>query len=337
MSDTTPTTQFDVVSLGETMLRLTPHTHVRLDQATQFNIEVGGTESNTLVGLSRLGLKCTWLSRLPASPLGRLVTEGLNRHGVNTDYVRLCDDRRMGLYFYEDASRPRRAQVIYDRKDSAAASLSREDIDPQLFRTGRARLLHITGITPALSDSAAEATRYALSQALAAGWRVSIDLNYRSLLWSPREARQGLLPLMSQASLIISSLADIHTVFDVQGDAEAALGWLRQRNPDATLVLTRGEDGACASLPNKPVCYRAPIPTTAVGRLGGGDAFAAGFIFAWLNSDGDADESALTRWLDWGVAAASLKYATPGDMAVIDNGEIRELLSRNSAQAGVKR
>ena len=328
-------TFYDVVTLGETMLRLTPPGVGRLDQARRFEVEVGGTESNTAVGLSRLGLRCAWISRLPMSPLGDLVAGELSRHGVDVSHVVRGAGERLGLYFYEDAPPARRPRVVYDRSASAASHLSPADIDPRLFAPGRCRLVHLTGITPAISESARQTSRHVLEAAATAGLPVSFDTNYRAGLWSPSQARGELLHHMERASIVITSLGDLTSVFSTGADREHALQWLRRRLPDQVCVVTLGAEGATACLPGGDVAYRSAIPTTAVDRLGGGDAFNAGFLYGWLQFPPGPDK--LGRCLDWGVAAASLKYATPGDMALLDREEIVALLEDDPVPGRVQR
>ena len=317
-------TRYDVVTLGETMLRLTPPGVGRLDQARRFEVEVGGSESNTAVGLARMGLRCAWISRLPASPLGDLVVGELSRHGVDVSHVVRCPDERLGLYFYEDAPPARRRRVIYDRSDSAASRLSPADIDPVLLSSEGCRLVHLTGITPAIGESARRTTRHVMKTARAAGLPISFDTNYRAGLWSPGQARSELLPHMERASIVISSVSDLMAVFSTDLDRDNALEWLRQVLPEQVCVVTLGAEGATACLPGGEAVYRPAIPTTAVDRLGGGDAFNAGFLYGWLQFSPGPEK--LGRCLEWGVAAASLKYATPGDMAILDSDEIAALL-----------
>ena len=126
-------TSYDVVTFGETMLRLTPPHEQRIEQTKQFNIEVGGSESNTAVGLARLGLNVAWFSRLPNTPLGQMVAQQIRRYGVDTSHVVWADEDRLGLYFWEDAQPPRANQVIYDRQHSAVSRMESTELPDSLF------------------------------------------------------------------------------------------------------------------------------------------------------------------------------------------------------------
>lgn len=170
---------YDVVTLGETMLRLTPPNLRRLEQATTLDIEVGGTESNVAIGLSRLGLKVAWLSRLTDNPLGRLITSRITAHGVDTTHVCWTAADRVGVLFYEMGKAPRGSQVLYDRRYSAVSRMQAADLPQDLFCPDGARLLHTTGITLALGQALTDTAHHALRLAKAAGWMVSFDMNYR--------------------------------------------------------------------------------------------------------------------------------------------------------------
>src|SRR5258708_3617969 len=164
------------------MIRLSPPNFRRLEQAQSLDLLVGGAELNTAVGLSRLGRSSAWVSRLTDNSLGRLIANRAREAGVDTRHVLFTNDDRVGIYFLEFGAAPRASSVLYDRKDSAIAHVKPGMIPwPAVF--GRARWFHVTGITPALSPTAAETTREALQAARAAGVRVSIDLNYRVKLW----------------------------------------------------------------------------------------------------------------------------------------------------------
>jgi len=176
---------FDVITFGETMLRLSAPGYGRLEEAVTLDVRIGGSESNTAVALARLGLRSAWWSKLPTNPLGRRIENEIRRWGVDTSGV-IWDESppaRAGLYFLDFGVAPRGIDVYYDRAASAASALVPEEINPE--RIAQARLLHLTGITPALSPSCAQATERALALARQARTAVSFDVNYRAKLWSP--------------------------------------------------------------------------------------------------------------------------------------------------------
>lgn len=314
--------RYDVITFGETMLRLTPPHFLRLRQAHQLEIEVGGSESNTAVGLAMLGLKTAWLSCLPRNPLGELASGTIAGYGVDTSHLVWSDQGRMGLYFYERGKQPRGSRVIYDRKDSAISRMRPEQLPKALFQAGNARLLHLTGITPALSRSAAETALRAVELAQDAGWQVSFDLNYRAKLWDIATARAACQPFMQRANILILPLRDGISFFGMasQISPEAACRALADAYPGTTLVMTLGGDGAVGCDDSGNLIRQAAFPAEEVGRLGAGDAFTAGFLYGMLEKNGLADA------LRWGTAAAAVKYTIPGDIPVMEKEEVERLV-----------
>src|SRR6059058_5622983 len=178
---------YEVITFGEAMVRLSPPNFRRLEQAASLDLQVGGAELNTAVGVARLGHTAAWVSRLTNNPLGRLIANRAREAGVSTEHVVWTDEDRVGVYFLEFGAAPRASSVLYDRKQSAIANIRPGMVNWQAAFAG-ARWFHVTGITPALSPTATETTREALQAARAAGLQVSIDLNYRAKLWTPQEA-----------------------------------------------------------------------------------------------------------------------------------------------------
>src|SRR5687768_6777255 len=202
----------DVITFGEAMVRLAPPNFRRLEQARSLDVQVGGAELNTAVALARLGRKSAWVSRLTDNPLGRLITNHAREAGVCTDHVVWTKDDRVGVYFLEFGAAPRASSVLYDRKGSAMSALAAGMVDwDKAFRG--ARWFHVTGITPALSASAAAATKESLEAAKARGLTTSIDLNYRVKLWSGAEAGRCMSELMAHCDYLITTEEDIERVF----------------------------------------------------------------------------------------------------------------------------
>src|SRR5436190_10543840 len=168
----------DVITFGEAMIRLSPPNFRRLEQANSLDLLVGGAELNTAAGLARLGRSTAWVSRLTRNPLGRLIANHARAVGVSSDHIVWTDEDRVGVYFLEFGAAPRASSVLYDRKGAAIAGI-RPGMVPWDRVFAGARWFHVTGITPALSPSAAEVTGEALAAARAAGVGTSIDLNYR--------------------------------------------------------------------------------------------------------------------------------------------------------------
>ncbi len=315
--------RYDVLTFGESMMRLTPPGFLRIEQTQSFDIWVGGTESNTAVGLARLGMRVAWLSRLPRSPLGRYISNRIAQYGVDVNHVVWADDERLGIYFHEKAQTPRASEIIYDRRDSAISRMQPGDLPEGLFQAGVSQLLHVTGITLAISETARDSVYEAQSLAKAAGWRLSFDTNYRSKLWSGAQAAAGCHRAMSLADVIFCPLGDYQVMYG-PAQADDALNTLAARYTDTLIVMTLGVDGALARTPAGETIRQSAILAGEVGRIGGGDAFAAGFLYTWLRQDDVAEA------LKWGVAMSALKYTIPGDLPLVD----REAVAALAAGAG---
>lgn len=324
--------RFDVVTLGETMLRFTPAGRNRLEQASEFQVHIGGSESNTAVGLARLGLSAAWLSRLPDSALGRMVSGELARYGVDTSHVVWCSDDRLGLYFLEEAGPPRGSQVIYDRRDSAISRMRPEQLPTELFTRGALRLFHTTGITLALSQCARDTAYRAVELARAAGALVSFDINYRGKLWSSKEAADHCESMFSRADVIFIPDRDAQTLYGLPAveQPHAALEDLADRNPDAIWVMTRGREGSLARA-RGDYFAEGIFASDEIGRLGGGDAFSAGFLAQYLVDQVDVGQA-----LRWGAATSALKYSIPGDLPLVTRSEVESLVA-GGATSGLKR
>ncbi len=325
---------YDVVTLGETMARLTPPGTLRLEQAQALEVHVGGSESNTAVGLARLGLRVCWLSRMTDNPVGHVIANAIRAQGVDTSQVVWTEADRVGLYFLEEAAAPRDSRVIYDRRDSAISRMQPEQLPADVFKRGEGRLLHLTGITLALSPTAYETAQRALELARTAGWQISFDVNYRGKLWTPDTARAGCEPFMQAADIIFLPLRDAKLLYKLDDSltADAAMAELRRRYPQAAIIMTLGADGAVASGTDGVVVRQPAFPAAAVCRLGRGDAFTAGFLYRWL-----ADVSDLPMALRYGAAMAALKFGITGDMPLVEPGEVQALVARGGTAGGIAR
>lgn len=325
---------YDVVTLGETMARLTPPGALRLEQAQSLEVYAGGSESNTAVGLARLGMQVCWLSRLTDSPLGRWIGNAIRAQGVDTAQVVWTADDRVGLYFLEEGQTPRESRVIYDRRDSAMSHMLPEHLPGDLFQPDGARLLHLTGITLAISEQAYATAQRVRELAKAAGWLFSFDVNFRGKLWSPEQARAGCEPFMQAADVIFLPLRDALLLYDYADDMSASdvINDLGSRYPQATVVMTLGEGGSLARAQDGHIQHQGAYTAAVVCRLGRGDAFTAGFLYRWLT---DADDLPLA--LRYGAAMAALKFSMTGDMPLVEPGEVRALVERGGAAGGITR
>lgn len=310
---------FDVVTMGETMLRLTPPNLMRIEQTLSFDIYVGGSESNTSIGLSRLGMDVTWISRLPYSPLGKYISNRVQQYGVDVSHVVWADDERVGVYFHEQAKSPRPSQIIYDRENSAMSRMKPNELPDNLFVEEQSKLLHVTGITLAIGQGAKSTAEDAVKRAKDAGWLVSFDTNYRSKLWTGNEAVEGCEFCMSQADIIFCPMGDYRVMYG-DDEPEKAINTLSQKYPNTLLVMTHGKNGAIAKTLDGNTIQQPAILAEEVGRIGGGDAFSAGFLYGYLTYDDVAVA------LKWGVAMSAHKYTIHGDLPLVDYEEVASLV-----------
>lgn len=316
----------DLVTFGETMIRLSPPGHQRLEQAEQLDVHVGGSELNVAVAAQRLGLGTSYVTKLTRNPLGRMIENKAREHGVDTSHILWTDEDRVGSYFVEFGASPRPNSVLYDRKDSAIARIHAGEVDWEAAFKG-AKLFHTSGITPALSQSAAEATKEALKQAKQAGLKVSIDLNYRARLWPQERAREVMTELMNYTDILITTEEDTERVFGITGSSyEEVAGELATRFHLEAVAITLRETPSVwrntwtAIVYADEKIYRgSKFDIEVVDRVGSGDSFSGGFLFGYLR-DGP------TAAARYGVAVSALKQTNPGDLCWASLEEVERLL-----------
>jgi 2-dehydro-3-deoxygluconokinase len=299
---------YDLLTTGETLLRLSPPGMQRLDQARLFDIGVGGSELNVGCLLARLGRRVAWVSRLPAGPLGRIVDGEARRHGVDTRWVRWIEGARLGLMFFESGPAPRNARVIYDRKHSAASELGFEDAPWEALIAASARV-HLSGITPALGPSCRALVGHIAALAAVAGKPVSYDLNYRGTLTTAPEARAMLDAVAPHLELLVVAERDARAVLGFTEAAERLAEAIAARYGVPLVGLTRPPGGEPGDLlmAHGDIHYAPRYPVEIVDRIGAGDAFVAGLIHGLL--DGDLDLA-----IRLAAYAAAIALATPGDI-----------------------
>jgi 2-dehydro-3-deoxygluconokinase len=317
----------DVVTFGEAMIRLSPPHFRRLEQTTTLEVTVGGAELNVAVGVSRLGLSSTWVSCLPKNPLGRMAQNKARELGVDTRWIEWDPNGRMGLYFVEYGSTPRPSAVIYDRASSSISRLDGVDFKWETILRG-ARVFHTSGITTALSERASEQVHDAMETARGLGALVSYDLNYRARLWSEDKARTVQEPLMSLVDVLITTEEDTRRVFGIEGtDYEEVAKKLADRFGFKIVTITlrgdhsvlRNEWTAIAYAEDAIVRDRS-YDIEIVDRVGGGDAYAAGFIYGLLESD-------VAGAVRYGNAFSALKQTMWSDFCWATRDEVEALLA----------
>jgi len=331
--------QLEVATFGEIMLRLSTPGFQRFIQASRFDVHYGGGEANVAVSLAQFGAAAHCVTRLPANEIGDAALNALRRFGVRTDFILRGGDR-LGIYFLESGASQRPSKVIYDRAHSAIAEIAPGMIQwDTIFR--QVRWFHITGITPALSASAAETTIEAAQAAGKAGVTVSCDLNYRGKLWSRELAQKVMARVMEHVSLVIANEEDAEMVFGIKaGRSDVEAGkldagryqdvavQLMKRFPSVRRVAITLRESLSASDNNWSAVLwdgsafhvSRKYPVRIVDRVGGGDAFGAGLIHALGTSRSPKDA------LEFAVAASCLKHTVPGDFNHCSVAEVESLV-----------
>ena len=339
-----------VVTFGELMLRLSPPGFERLFQSPLLSATFGGGEANVAASLAQFGLHSCYVTCLPAHAIGDGAVRALRAEGIDTAHV-VRAGSRVGIYFAETGASQRAGTVVYDRTQSAISEIAPDAVNWDEVMSGAA-WFHLTGITPALGARAAAATEAAIAAAKRAGARVSVDLNYRKKLWTESQAQATMRPLMRNVDVVIANEEDLQAVLgievagadvtagalDIAGYRAAAERVTREFGPSIVAVTLRESlsasdngwsavlwDSASATM-RQSQRYLIRI----VDRIGGGDSFAAGLIYAILAG------RPLDAALRFAVAASALKQTISGDFNRVSVAEV-DALAGGDASGRVRR
>lgn len=330
------------------MLRLSTPGNTRIVQSDSFDLNYGGGEANVAVSLANYGHDAYYVTKLPKHEVGQAAVNALRRYGVHTDYI-VRGGNRVGIYYLESGSAMRPSKVIYDRADSAIAKANSSDFDFDTIMEG-ADWFHFSGITPAISDSAAELTLIACKKAKEHGVKVSCDLNYRKKLWSVEKAQSVMTPLMEYVDVCIGNEEDAQYCLGFKPDADVEAGntsadgyysifkQMKEKFNFEYVVSTLRESYSASHNGWKALIYDGkefyeskhydiePI----VDRVGGGDSFSGGLIHGLLTMDNMKDA------LEFAVAASALKHTINGDFNLVSKEEV-ESLAKGNANGRVQR
>jgi 2-dehydro-3-deoxygluconokinase len=313
--DVTANAAHDLVTLGEVMLRLAIPAPARFETVRQLDVQIGGAEANVAAACARLGLRAAWISALPDNEWGDRIRRELESHRVDCGYVRRVANGRLGVYFVEYGVPPRPIRVVYDRRDSAFAHLGPDDVDWHPVR--RARLVHVSGVTPALGDAPRALVRRAVGEAAT----LSFDVNYRAKLWSPPEARAFVDEVLPSVRYLFLGETEARLVFGLTGAAEAILESVARLAPKATVTMMRGREGSLTFDGNRFLSPTHRPTVEVVDPIGAGDAWVAGFLWATLSG------RPLEAAIDAGSAVAALKCSIWGDIALVNVRDVEEVLA----------
>lgn len=326
-----------VVTFGEIMLRLQTPDYQRFIQAKSFDAVYGGGEANVAVSIANFGLEAAFVTKLPKNPIGNACLSDLRKYGVDTGYIARGGER-LGIYFVEKGASQRASNVVYDRAHSSISTAQKEDFDWKKIFEG-ADWFHFTGITPAISDDAAELCLEACKAAKEAGLSVSCDLNFRKKLWSSEKANKVMSGLMAYVDVAIANEEDAEKVFGIKA---------KETDITSGNLSDEGYKDVCKQLVDKfgfkkvAITLRESISASVnnwsallydgqgfykskkyniniVDRVGGGDSFGAGLIYGLL-SDYNMQDT-----IEFAVAASCLKHTIEGDFNLVSVDEVKNL------------
>ncbi len=328
-----------VVTFGELMVRLQPFNYERFVQANTLEFTFGGGEANVAVSLANYGLDAAFVTKLPEHAIGQAAVNSLRRYGVDTSKIVRGGDR-VGIYYNEKGASQRGSVCIYDRANSAIQLAKPEDFNWDEILEG-ADWFHFTGITPALGENAVEITRQACKAAKAKGIKISCDLNYRGKLWTREQARQAMSDLCQYVDVCISNEEDAKDVFGIEAEETNIYGGklnhegyksvakqLADRFGFEKVAITLREshsasdNGWSAMLydaARDEYCFSKKYELRIIDRVGGGDSFGGGLIYALLN--GKNTQAAV----EFAVAASALKHTIEGDYNMVTVAEVEKL------------
>ncbi len=325
------------VTFGEIMLRLAPEGYYRFVQADRLGATYGGGEANVAVSLANYGVPAAFVTKLPAHEIGQAAVNSLRRFGVDTDSIVRGGDR-VGIYYLEKGASQRPSKVIYDRAGSSIATAGVSDFDWEKILDG-ATWFHFTGITPALGDNVAAIVKDALEVCRKKKITVSCDLNYRKKLWTRDKAREVMTSLMPYVDVCISNEEDANDVFGIRaGKTDVTAGKLDKESYKSvasqlaekygfryvaitlrTSISANDNKWAGMLYDGKDFCFSKEYLMHIVDRVGGGDSFGGGLIYALMN--GYATQDAI----EFAVAASCLKHSVEGDFNMVSAAEVRAL------------
>ena len=332
-----------VVTFGEVMLRLAPEGYYRFLQADSFGATFGGGEANVAVSLANYGIDAAFVTKLPSHEIGQMAVNSLRKYGVDTSRIVRGGDR-VGIYYLEKGASQRPSKVIYDRAHSAVSEATAEDFNWDEIFEG-ADWFHFTGITPALGDNVAEICLEAVKSAKKHGLKVSCDLNYRKKLWTREKAGKVMAELMPYVDVCIANEEDAADVFGIkaantdvtkgevnhEGYKDVAKQLKERFGFEYVAITLRGSisandnDWAAMLYDGENYCFSKQYRVHIVDRVGGGDSFGGGLIYAMLNGYSSQET------IEFAVAASCLKHSVEGDYNMMSVSEVKNLAGGDSS------
>lgn len=327
----------NVVTFGEIMLRLSPFGYLRFMQANAFEATFGGGEANVAFSLANFGVDVSFVTKLPKNDIADSCINELRKYGVNVSNI-VRGGKRIGIYFLEKGASQRGGKVVYDRAGSSISEANSEDFDwDNIF--SNTRWFHVTGITPAIGKNVADICLLACQKAKEKNITVSLDLNFRKKLWTSKEAEETMSKLMPYIDICIANEEDADKVFGIKAkDSNIVEGKLSRKgyrevakklkdrfNLKKVAITLRGSISAsenlwsCMLYNGRNYHFSKEYLIKVVDRVGGGDSFAAGLIYSFLNAKDDMEA------LEFATATSCLKHSIEGDFNIVSVDEVMTL------------
>ena len=330
---------FDVLSLGEILLRLSPPSNERLVRGDSLRKQTGGAELNVASGIAMLGLRTGIISKIPDNDIGYFVKNYIRFCGVSDDYLVYDKSRnaRLGIYFYEDGASPRKPAIVYDRQHSSIHSLSIEDIPQDIY--GETRCFHTSGITLALGEEVRSCAIEMIRRFKAAGAMISFDVNFRANLWRDAQARACIEQILPYVDVFFCSELTARMTFGKVGDVRKIMKSFTRDYPISIVATTQrtvhspkrhtfgsvlyhaGDDSYYEEEPYRDI--------DVVDRIGSGDAYISGVLYGLLAHNGDC-----RRALEYGNAYSAIKNTIPGDLPSCNLQETDRVIAQHQGKSG---
>lgn len=326
-------TDYDVIGLGEVMLRLSPPDKEKISQSETFIKNAGGSELNVVSGAAMLGIRSAIITKLPENKMGHFIRNKIRYGNVSDDYI-IYDhspEKRLGIYYYESGAYPRKSSVIYDRANSSVCSLTLSDLPEDIY--GKTKIFHVSSITMALSPSLKETTLSLIKRFKEAGAYISFDVNYRASLWSEEEARAVVESIFPFVDFLFVSEETSRRMLQRTGTLEEIMqGYANDYG--CTLIATTRREVISPTHHNfnskmlfKGKFYEeAPYNNIEViDRIGSGDAYLAGVLYGLIKY------GTPERAIEIGNALSAVKNTVPGDMSASSIEEIESVIKSHKA------
>ena len=323
--------EFELLSLGEILLRLSPPDNERIVRGDVFEKQVGGAELNVASGVSLLGLRSGIISRIPDSSIGVFAKNKIRFCGVSDDYLVYdkSSDARLGLYYYENGAYPRKPGVVYDRQNSSMTKLDISEFDDSLYSS--ARCFHTSGITLALSQACRETGVEMIKRFKEAGALISFDVNFRLNLWSGEEARECIEGILPYVDIFFCSEDTARLTFGKEGNIKEIMESFAAEYPISVMASTQRTVHSPKVHSFTSMIYDAKAKKfyeekpyeniEVVDRIGSGDAYCSGALYGLLMEDGSCENA-----LRYGNAYSAAKNTIPGDMPSLNREEIENII-----------